>query len=65
MNEAQDNLTAAIDGQRGTMQRFLDAQAGITNNSNTAGTEESTETTTTARRGGYRSMKKKRNKYGK
>tara|TARA_Y100001937_G_scaffold18647_1_gene25723 strand:+ start:16243 stop:17919 length:1677 start_codon:yes stop_codon:yes gene_type:complete len=65
MNEAQDNLTAAIDGQRGTMQRFLDAQAGITNNSTTTGTEESTETTTTARRGGYRSMKKKRNKYGK
>ena len=65
--QASDNLAAAVDGQRGALDRFFAMQqfnpGGI--NTTTTTTTNTTDSPTQTRRGGYRSMKKKRNKYGK
>ena len=48
MGRASDDFSAAIDGQRGALERFWDKRRGTT--------ETETETTTTAKRGGYRQL---------
>ena len=66
--QASDNLAAAVDGQRGALDRFFAMQQfnpGGINTTTTTTTTNTTDSPTQTRRGGYRSMKKKRNKYGK
>ena len=60
MGRASADFSAAIDGQRGALERFWDTRYGKTETES----ETETETTTPAKRGGYRTMNLIRN-YGK
>ena len=66
-SQASDNLAAAVDGQRGALQRFFNRQNTTTTETTTTdGTNNTEEITTPAKRGGWRKMKlKRRRRYGK